>query len=107
MACDMPFVSSELLLELLARFRRTGKAVFVTSGHGCGFPCLVPVAMEGLVAALIGRGEWALQDLVATLPSERLRVRRGRALVELMNVNTTAELAAARERLRTTSETQV
>src|SRR5258707_12187115 len=43
LACDMPFVSSELMRRLIKEFQNSGKPLFVRSGpgHRLGFPFLL------------------------------------------------------------------
>lgn len=99
LACDMPFVPTELLRRLLRRFHRTGRAVFTEQDCGVGFPCLIPVGDLATIAASIRAGRFSLQAASAALGASQLRVTR-RERARLLNVNDPADLARARQWLK-------
>ena len=93
LACDMPWVSPELLRKL-ARGVRTRRAVFVAVDGVVGFPFALRAEARLEVESQIERGEFSLQALATVLRAKRSEVP-ARA-VELVNLNTPQELVAAR-----------
>ena len=64
LACDMPFITSKLLLQLVARYEaHPGRAVFCSAGAKASFPCILPIDILGLVEKQIQLGEFSLQKL--------------------------------------------
>src|SRR5947209_14406724 len=66
-ACDMPFVTDELLAHVAAQRRRSRRAVFVATGRGTGFPFLAPRSAQEAVGQLINMGNLSLQMLARKL----------------------------------------
>ena len=99
LSCDMPFVTSDLLRKLVSRFQRRGRACFVVKGGVAGFPFLLRRADLGTVKQLLSSRSFSLQNLAKALPARAVRVRGGSAW-ELFNVNTPADLKAARRHWR-------
>lgn len=95
LACDMPFVSVELLKHLLGGPWKGG-ALFVRSRSGVGFPFLLPVAAAAAVARQIERGALSLQDLARVCQATRLPVPRKWGS-QLDNVNTPRRYWRARK----------
>jgi molybdopterin-guanine dinucleotide biosynthesis protein A len=93
LACDMPFVSPELLKGLLKKFGRRRKSMFVSHGGRPGFPLLLHRATLPEVAGNIERRRLALHELAASLKSSVVRLRVGAH--ELWNVNTPEEFVIA------------
>jgi molybdopterin-guanine dinucleotide biosynthesis protein A len=96
LACDMAFVSPELLVELVATHRRTGRPVFVEQRRRRGFPCIVRRSDLGKIGQLIAAKEWSIQALSRALRAGVFRLPPSRAS-ELLNVNTPEDLALARQ----------
>lgn len=90
LACDMPFVSRELIRFMFAQGRRSKRALFLRSEGGAGFPLAARRTHLEAVAEQIGKQELSLQAL-----AKRLRARivlpprslRG----QLLNVNTLSD----------------
>jgi molybdopterin-guanine dinucleotide biosynthesis protein A len=98
LSCDMPFVPPAALRRLVAAMRRGDRAVFYTRRPGpAGFPFLVKATALGAVAARIMAGRFSLQSLVKALHARLLPLPAGCAWG---NINTLADLAAARARVR-------
>ena len=95
LACDMPFVSVELLRGLLKRLSSRQRAVFATLDDVAGFPFVVrPSALE-VVEGQISRKQFSIQKLATALEGRRWAVPRSRR-GELRNLNTPDDLRAVR-----------
>jgi len=99
LACDMPFVPPSLLGRLRQRLSPRTEALFVRRADGVEFPFLLRQSAVGRVRELIAARRFSLQALA--------EVTRARTLVPtaaerkwLININTTADLAAAAELAR-------
>ena len=97
LSCDEPFVSAELLREILRKFSRPAKALFVRVGRTVGFPCVVRRAALPGIERQLARKDLSLQSLARRLQARRMRLAPVRA-AELFNVNTPADWAEARRR---------
>lgn len=95
LACDMPFLTPALTWQL-AHFGSV-RALFLETDNRVGFP--FRLARETLSAAesLRREGHYSLQALARRLRARRLRTAR---LAQLFNLNTFADLAAARRQSR-------
>lgn len=92
LSCDMPFVSPELIRAVA---ERKGRAVFVTTAEGAGFPFALDRECLPTVERMLEGQRFALRSLAQALRAVRLRAsgsRRG----ELLNVNTAGDYQAAR-----------
>jgi molybdenum cofactor guanylyltransferase len=100
LACDMPFVSAQLLENIIAALRPSQKALFVRHGDLAGFPLLLrrEVCLP-VVAEQIAKKEFSLQALAKVLKAKVIRPPRTWSS-QLENINTPAELEKARRRLR-------
>jgi molybdopterin-guanine dinucleotide biosynthesis protein A len=99
LACDMPFVSPELVEKLLQRSTETHIALF-TKTNRAGFPFLIKAEALPIVENQIEIGDFSLQSLAQKTeaaifhpPPERIS--------ELFNVNTQEDWAKARAIFRT------
>src|SRR5437867_8664385 len=90
LACDMPFVSTVLLVKLLGRLGPTWNAVFVTFEGLAGFPFLLRVGAAPIVARQIRERRFSLQALARALRAKFVRLPRRRQM-ELFNINTPEE----------------
>ena len=97
LSCDMPFVTTALLRQLLPRATTTTRTRFVHGGHGVGFPFVIPRDCLPVVERQVKAGEFSLQRLAAVLRGRRLRVSPRRA-GQLFNINTPADWQIARAR---------
>ena len=96
LSCDMPFLQPVLVAQLLAV---EAPAVFVSAKGRVGFPfCLSPAQLPK-VSAQLDAGERSLQSLARRLRARWLRVRKI-DWPQLENLNTPADVAAARARLQ-------
>src|SRR3954464_4017097 len=104
-AWDMPFVSAALLAELRALGERAGAAAIPVGPSGPEPLCAYyPRATLGAVERQLERGDLRLSHLVSTLTSAVLVpyedvARFGPPELLFMNLNTPADLAAARARV--------
>jgi molybdenum cofactor guanylyltransferase len=93
LACDMPFVSTELLKEITSRITLNRPAVFVTLNGLAGFPFVIRTSALLIVEDQIASGRFSLQELASALDARRLRVIKARQ-AELRNLNTPEEMRA-------------
>ena len=94
LACDMPFVSRELLEKILAEFQRSSHALFVAGAGRAGFPCVLPHSALPIVRAQLERQQFSMQALARAL--------KGRSMapvdeLDLFNVNTPQDWEQARQ----------
>lgn len=90
LACDMPFITAELLKRVVAAMGSRRNAVFSSDEGVAGFPLVVRVSMLPLVERQIAAGRLSLQDLARVLGARLLPVR-ARDRHQLLNINTPAE----------------
>jgi molybdopterin-guanine dinucleotide biosynthesis protein A len=99
LACDMPFVSSEFLKEIIHALGPSRKAVFASSKAQAGFPLLLRrKASLSVVTEQIAQGQFSLQALAGVLKATPLRPTRN-ATWQLSNINTPKDLANARRQM--------
>jgi molybdopterin-guanine dinucleotide biosynthesis protein A len=90
LACDMPFITAELLGRLAKSYRTRNLAVFTMGGNGPGFPFLLRRAALPQVEEQIAAGRFSLQSLAAKCRARMIRSPGGAHT--LFNVNTPADL---------------
>ena len=95
LACDMPFVSPALLRKLFRNLSPSQPAAFTLVDGRAGFPFAVHVDCEAMVEAQIAAKEFSLQALAQKLRAALVSPPRSR-LKETFNINTRADLVAAR-----------
>jgi molybdenum cofactor guanylyltransferase len=90
LSCDMPFVSPELLRDLL----KHGPPAFVEHAGTVGFPAVLRANQADVVEAEIRAGRLSLQNLARRLRAKRFRLTGAKAR-QLFNINTPADWAEA------------
>ena len=95
LACDMPFVTVEVMRSVVGK---GGRAAFMRSEGGAGFPFVLPRTALAVVAEQIKRREFSLQALARVLKAKIARAPRALAW-RLSNFNTPEEWEEARSRL--------
>jgi len=95
LACDMPFVSVALLRKLLRNLPGSRQAAFTLVDGLAGFPFAARVECAPIVEAQIAAKEFSLQALARTLRASLVSPPRSRR-EQTLNINTSADLAAAR-----------
>jgi molybdopterin-guanine dinucleotide biosynthesis protein A len=91
LACDMPFITADLLCWMLANGGGGRKQpLFIRTRGTAGFPLLLPRTALATVSKQIHEGEFSLQALVKVVKAKLIRPRRGFA-DQLRNVNTPSE----------------
>lgn len=98
LACDMPFVTSELMHLLVKEFQTLGKPVFVRSefDRRPGFPFVLPRDALEAISGQIERGEFSLGALARLLHAKTGRLPLSLAR-QLANVNEPKDLESARK----------
>jgi molybdenum cofactor guanylyltransferase len=96
LSCDMPFVTSSLLEELLAQSKSSQQSVFVGRDGVVGFPFLLFRESVSIVVQLWSRKELSLQQLARACQAEVIHLPPRRQW-ELLNVNTPADWRRARD----------
>ena len=95
LGCDMPFLQPALVERLLAI---DAPAAFASVRGRVGFPFFLSAEMLPKVEAQLAAGAFSLQNFSRKIRARRLRVPRA-DWPQLDNLNTPADLAAARARL--------
>lgn len=98
LACDMPFVTSELLSVLCNRFADHEHGLFVETKGKSGFPFILRQESRAIVSRQIGRGELSLGRLAAAAKAGAFLPKRAWQS-QLLNVNTPKEWEQAQRRL--------
>jgi molybdopterin-guanine dinucleotide biosynthesis protein A len=93
LACDMPFVSTELLRQLVAQLSAKRAAVFAVSGLDAGFPLVIRVDALPVIESQMAKRAFSLQKLASALKARRMRIPMARQ-AELRNINTPEEWQA-------------
>jgi molybdopterin-guanine dinucleotide biosynthesis protein A len=100
LACDMPFVTAELVGHLLnTQEKNPARALFAGQDVRAGFPFIIPRAALEVVKAEIATGELSLQSLATALKAVKLSLPK-RWLGQLSNINTPAKFENARRRFK-------
>jgi molybdopterin-guanine dinucleotide biosynthesis protein A len=86
LACDMPFITTALIVKLVSLKRTRKMAVFTLGGNGPGFPFLIRRAALLLVEEQIAAGQFSLQTLAAKCRARMIRTPDSAR--SLFNVNT-------------------
>lgn len=95
LACDMPFVSTELLRDLEKRMTTRYKAVFAELKGLAGFPFIVRRDALDVVSQQIARKQFSMQKLAAALEARLWKVPN-KQQAELQNLNSPEDLRAIR-----------
>ncbi len=94
LSCDMPFVSKELLKKIIARSRKTTRALFCHNESRVGFPFLIRRKNLAVVRQQIANRAFSLQSLAAALTGQFLRLPQNRRW-QLFNINTPSDMRTA------------
>ena len=97
--CDMPFLSADLIDAFLEAAAGGQGAMFTQHERGIGFPFLLLRDDLPLVEKQIAGGELSLQFLAKRLKTRTWQPPAARES-ELFNINTPADLAEAKRRLK-------
>jgi molybdopterin-guanine dinucleotide biosynthesis protein A len=97
LSCDMPFVSTRLLRQLITALEQSTslRGVFARTGNTVGFPLVVRRDIVTDVEKLIAAKELSLQGLARRLKGKSIKVPTSRAR-ELTNINTPEDLERVR-----------
>lgn len=96
LACDMPFVTPELIRWFVGAMKSKDSAVFASHGDYAGFPILF--CREACVEAVEGqirKGKFSLQKLAQVVDARLIPPGR-KWIAHLENVNTPKDLETAR-----------
>ena len=99
LGCDMPFLSGNLIKEFLAAATYGIGPIFTRHKKGVGFPFVLHRSDLALVEKQIDRGALSLQRLAKRLKARAWQPPASR-VPELFNINTPADLAEAKRRLK-------
>jgi molybdenum cofactor guanylyltransferase len=95
LACDMPFITIELLDRLIERYPSRIGAIFIRSHGQAGFPFILRRGLLPRVEQQLAAGRYSLQTLAARCRARVFTPRRAGPL--LFNVNTPDDLKIARQ----------
>jgi molybdopterin-guanine dinucleotide biosynthesis protein A len=100
LACDMPFVTEELLRRVIKSHaqNRAGWSVFVVSDDMPGFPFILPREAIVAVEKQISKNRFSIHALALALKAKRLRVGESRRS-HLMNINSPTDVTSAEKQL--------
>jgi molybdopterin-guanine dinucleotide biosynthesis protein A len=101
LACDMPFITGELIARLVKLNRAGRLAVFTLGCNGPGFPFLVHQAALPLVEEQIAAGRFSLHELAAKCRAKMIRSPGGAR--SLFNVNTPEDAERGKRKLKKTA----
>jgi len=96
LSCDMPFVSSRLLHELILAGGSCAQAVFTRTSAGWGFPFLLCGVQAPWVRCQVEEGRRSLQEFADCLKANAFAVMPDDAW-QLFNVNTPEDWEVARQ----------
>ena len=99
LACDMPFVTAELLQKLISRFGTRTNALFIETEEGAGFPFILPTAELVQIEQQLSRKRFSLQALAEAMKARTLRPLK-RERPTLLNINTAADWKRAEDSFR-------
>ncbi len=94
LACDMPFVSTEILDELSGKFSRRRNGIF-TQSDSPGFPFVLPKSVLPQIERMISDEEFSLQQLAERLDAEIFLVKKSLSW-QLFNINSPDDFKKAR-----------
>lgn len=97
LACDMPFVSVELLKSVVSKLSQGRRAAFGATDDGAGFPLVIRTEALPVVERQLADKVYSLQRLAAALGALRVRVSKSHQ-GELRNINTPEEWLECRNR---------
>ncbi len=95
LACDMPFLASSTLRQLIRAGIRHDTGVFFASRGRIGFPFLLPRRSAAAVEEQASSGKLSLQDLGARLGAQAIPVAP-RQRLRFLNLNTPQDWERAR-----------
>lgn len=96
LACDMPWVSAELLKRVAKLMTSKTDAVFTQQNNFVGFPFALRATSLACVEQQIGAGDFSLQLLARSLRAKCVRAKAS----ELVDLDTPEDVADARRSLR-------
>jgi molybdopterin-guanine dinucleotide biosynthesis protein A len=99
LACDMPFLTPEILQELeMASSQNNNQAVFLRAKGSLGFPIVLPRMALDSVASQINRSRYSLHQLAKALRAQVIRIPT-KWEPSFENINTLRDLDMAKKRL--------
>jgi len=97
LACDMPFITTELLIRILSNLTSRYQACFALARSKVCFPFVLRRTVLGQVLQHIERKQYSLQSL-AKIPRTKLVRLTPLVMPQLSNINTPADWILARRR---------
>ncbi|MDB6026911.1 MAG: molybdenum cofactor guanylyltransferase [Verrucomicrobiales bacterium] len=99
LACDMPFVTPDLLEKVMAKLGSRTIAVFAQTEDGAGFPFVLRKTTLPQVEEQLARKRFSLQALAAALEARLFRPTNAERRM-LLNINTVQDWENAAESIR-------
>jgi molybdenum cofactor guanylyltransferase len=90
LACDMPFITADLMARVVEGLRDGRLGVFVKGEGGPGFPFLLRREALPVVEEQMEAGRFSLRELAAASRARMLRARGGERV--LFNINTPEDM---------------
>ena len=96
LACDMPFIETPLLKDLVrfGQSRQAGAACSQAGGRLHPLPMLCHSRLAGLAGRLLDKGSWSLREFISAASGEIYAVDGRHLSQQLISVNTHADYAA-------------
>ena len=96
LACDMPFVTSELLTEMVQTSLKRNQPLFARSNGQFGFPAIIPKLGLSAVLNLMNQQQFSIQSLASKLKAKPFLVPKTFHW-ELFNINSPNDWSMAQE----------
>jgi len=90
LACDMPFMTAELIHRVLREFGEVNQALFAYTTEGAGFPFALRRDTLPIIVEQIEKREFALRKLARRFKARRMRMS-SKWRMQLQNINTPEE----------------
>jgi molybdenum cofactor guanylyltransferase len=94
-ACDMPFVSAELLSLFLEKANKVSPLFTCAKGQ-TGFPFLIPRDKLGVIEKQLAQKKFSIHKLASALRAKKIKIPV-RFVKDLRNINTPQDLKSARQ----------
>jgi molybdopterin-guanine dinucleotide biosynthesis protein A len=97
--CDMPFLTSELLVSFVQKLNESHPALFISLNRRVGFPLMIRKKVLLQIKEQIEKQQFSLQQLPSAVGGRIMRAPRA-WLPQLQNVNTPEDLERARNEFK-------
>lgn len=96
LSVDMPFVTKDLVLQLVQKHRPNQVTFFTTSGRMQPFPAIYPARYAGAMAEAFAKNTTSMKGLLTLFPSRPVPLREHDKKL-MLNINRREDLDTARQ----------